>query len=587
MSLRARLIAGVLLLVTVAIGAVATSTYLALQSFLVSRVDRQLADAPAALVSDVCDGSAGGHHNGTRGGHHGGPRTGAPDGGPHGRVTLLVGHIGPDGRPGPACPPAGYNYPLHLTGADATRLAQHVMRSIELDQPDGPVLAMARPSNSEPTGARAAPPGSPPGGGPDRAANRLPPREPAVAPDDPPGGGLDGGLDVVALSLDDVQATLDRLLMLELLVGAVALVFAGTAGAVGVSRGLRPLTEVTDTALAVAGEVAGGHGSTGQRRDRGTSGGPGPGNNSSTGSNSRTGGSSRTGGGSGTNDTGANNAGTSDTGMTGGGLERRVPEGAPGTEVGRLAEAFNTMLTAVQTEVAGRQESEQRMRQFLADASHELRTPLTSLRGYAELITMRERRDGVQREPESADAMRRITEEGARMSRLVNDLLELARRDVDRADPQSAPGTRVALDELAVDAAADLRAAHPDRSITLRARPSSIVLGEPGQLRQVLANLLTNAAVHTSGDIRIGVDQREGNVLLDVADDGPGLTAAQAANAFDRFWRADKVRTRVKGGSGLGLSIVDTLVDAHHGGIDFDTSPSAGTTVTVRLPAAP
>jgi two-component system OmpR family sensor kinase len=232
------------------------------------------------------------------------------------------------------------------------------------------------------------------------------------------------------------------------------------------------------------------------------------------------------------------------------------------------------------------------MRQFLADASHELRTPLTSLRGYAELITMRERRDGVAREPETADALRRITDEGARMSRLVNDLLVLARSDSDdRAGGGDGGGpdtraTPVALDELAVDAVADLRAAHPDRSISLRARPSSVVAGEPDQLRQVLANLLTNAAVHTGGDIRVEVDRVDGQVLATVADDGPGLSAPQAAHAFDRFWRADTARTRVKGGSGLGLSIVDTLVSAHGGSIDFDTSPSSGTTVTVRFPTA-
>jgi len=526
LSLRSRLIVGVLLLVALAIGAVATSTYVALQSFLISRIDGQLSSAPPALVDEVCGGSPiappvgspvaapdappvgspaartdrapDGPRGGPRGGGQGGGYGRGRGDGPHGPVPLLLGRLGPDGHPDPACPPDGYGYPLHLSDADATRLTQNVMRPVELPQPGGTVLAMARP-----------------------------------------GDPLRPGLDVVALPMDDVRATLDRLLMLESLVGAVALVFAGTAGAIGVGRGLRPLTEVTATALAVAGEVAGGRG---------------------------------------------------DTGRDGGGLGRRVPEGAPGTEVGRLADAFNTMLTAVQTEVAGRRESEQRMRQFLADASHELRTPLTSLRGYAELITMRERRDGVRREPESADALRRITDEGARMSRLVNDLLVLARSDSPDGDGDTGPGrsdTTVALDELAVDAVADLRAAHPDRTIELRAHPSSVVLGRPDELRQVLANLLTNAAVHTGGDIRVEVDRADGEVRAAVADDGPGLTAPQAAHAFDRFWRADRARTRVKGGSGLGLSIVDTLVSGHGGSVDFDTSPTAGTTVTVRIPAHP
>src|SRR5581483_2813212 len=227
-------------------------------------------------------------------------------------------------------------------------------------------------------------------------------------------------------------------------------------------------------------------------------------------------------------------------GLEGGGLQRRVPEGSPGTEVGRLAEAFNTMLTAVQTEVASRQDSEQRMRQFLADASHELRTPLTSLRGYTELIGMRERRAGVARDPESADALRRISEEAARMSRLVEDLLVLARSDQSRARRDE----RVALDELAGDVAADLRAAHPGREISVEARPGSVVRGDPDQLRRILINLLTNAAVHTAGRIRVGVAPAGGQVRLTVADDGPGLTPQQAAHVFDRFWRADSARTR-------------------------------------------
>jgi two-component system OmpR family sensor kinase len=480
LSLRSRLIVGVLALVALAIGAVATSTYVALEAFLMNRVDHQLTTTPP----DVVDGICGGFPDGFRDAFQGGGFRGK---GPHGPLPVLVGRLGPDGHPDPQCPPAGYTYALRLSDADATRLTQHLMQPVDLHQPGGPVRAIARPGH--------------------------------------------GGLDVVALPMDDVQATLGRLVVLEAVVGALALVFAGTAGALGVGRGLRPLTEVTTTARAVAGEVAAGDGR---------------------------------------------------------GLRRRVPADAPGTEVGRLAEAFNTMLTAVQTEVAGRQDSEQRMRQFLADASHELRTPLTSLRGYAELITMLERRDGIRRDPDSADALRRITDEGARMSRLVDDLLTLARSDDDSDNPDGRPGldATVALDELACDAVADLRAAHPARTITLDARPFSTVRGDPDQLRQILANLLCNAAVHTAGPIRVRVDTVDGHVRAVVADDGPGLTPPQAAHAFDRFWRADTARTRAKGGSGLGLAIVDTLVGAHGGSTDFDTSPATGTTVTVRIPAA-
>ncbi|HTK62561.1 MAG TPA: HAMP domain-containing sensor histidine kinase [Pseudonocardia sp.] len=510
LSLRTQLIIGVLVLVAVAIGAFSGLTYLALRAFLVGRMDAQLATTPARLVTEICLGTRG--------------DAPAPP------IPLLIAQLDAGGHPGAPCPRAGYVRPLHLSEEDARRLARHPRVPMEVDGPDGPVRAVA----FEPVTGRPGGPGQD-GGGP--AGSNEPGRGPAGPagvragrPDRPDPGAPaagSGGLEVVALSLEDVRATLDRLVVLELAIGALALVLAGSVGALGVGRGLRPLTRVTTTARAVAGEVS---------------------------------------------------AGT----VGGGGLERRVPEGSPDTEVGRLAEAFNTMLTAVQTEVAGRQDSEQRMRQFLADASHELRTPLTSLRGYAELIGMRERRDGIERDPESADALRRISEEGARMSRLVEDLLVLARSD------QS--GTRrdepMDLGELAADSAADLRAAHPGRDIKVDAEAGSAVRGDPDQLRRVLVNLLANAAVHTSGDIRVGVTRADGQVRLVVADDGPGLTPQQAAHVFDRFWRADSARTRAKGGSGLGLAIVDTLVSGHGGSIDFDTSPAAGTTVTVTLPAA-
>jgi two-component system OmpR family sensor kinase len=181
-----------------------------------------------------------------------------------------------------------------------------------------------------------------------------------------------------------------------------------------------------------------------------------------------------------------------------------------------------------------------------------------------------------------------MTDEGARMSRLVEDLLVLARSD----RPDAGAGRRdepVAVDELAADAVADLRAAHPERPVSLTASPASVVRGDPDQLRQILVNLLTNAAVHTraGGPIIVEVSRSGREILLRVADEGPGLSPQQAAHVFDRFWRADTARTRARGGSGLGLAIVDTLVSGHGGSIDFDTAPEAGTRVTVRLPAAP
>ncbi|WP_051581760.1 HAMP domain-containing sensor histidine kinase [Pseudonocardia acaciae] len=473
MSLRARMVIAVMLLVGVAIGTVSTITYVALRAFLVSRVDNQLVATPPDLVDRVCYRSDG--------------DLPPPPPPPTPHRPFLVVRLDSGGEPLGPCVVNLLSRPLRPSPSDNVRVIVDRDRPTLITDDQGVAArALARPS---------------------------------------PGGGYQ----VVAISLDDVDATLNRLLMLELLVGGIALACTGVVGLWAVRWGIRPLSRVTGTARAVAEEV-----STGR-----------------------------------------------------GGLGRRVPAAPAGTEVGQLAEAFNTMLTAVQTEVAGRQDSEQRMRQFLADASHELRTPLTSLRGYAELIGLRERRDGVQRDPESADALRRMTDEGARMSRLVEDLLTLARSSNTR-NGRPCRDEPVAVDELAADAVADIRAAHPDREVSLDARPGAVVRGDRDQLLQVLFNLLTNAAVHTrpGGPIRVRVSTTDTEVRVEVADDGPGLTPRQAAHVFDRFWRADTARTRARGGSGLGLSIVDTLVSGHGGTIDFDTTPEAGTRVTVRLPAA-
>ena len=159
-----------------------------------------------------------------------------------------------------------------------------------------------------------------------------------------------------------------------------------------------------------------------------------------------------------------------------------------------------------------------------------------------------------------------------------------------RLTAEGEPGPRgpVPLDRLATDAVADLRAVHPRRSVTLHAEPDCVVTGDADQLRQVIANLLANATGHTPATSSIRVTVRAGprNVLLIVDDDGPGLTPREAAHVFDRFWRADTARSRARGGSGLGLPIVDALVTAHAGTVGFDTSPATGTTVCVDLPLA-
>jgi two-component system OmpR family sensor kinase len=266
------------------------------------------------------------------------------------------------------------------------------------------------------------------------------------------------------------------------------------------------------------------------------------------------------------------------------GLDRRVPVHDPDTEVGQLADSMNRLLAAVETQFAARLASEDRMRQFLADASHELRTPLTSIRGYAELARIQRRSAADPSTTSDPDNLRRIESEGTRMSRLIDDLLLLARGD------QGEPAHRevVAVGDVLADAVTGARAAYPQRQVSLSAATDLVVVGDPDQLQRVASNLITNAAVHTRADGPIAVSaERDGSwIAVRVRDAGPGLPPAEAAQVFDRFWRADKARTRARGGSGLGLSIVAALVAAHGGTVEFASTVEAGSTVTVRLPAA-
>jgi two-component system, OmpR family, sensor kinase len=239
---------------------------------------------------------------------------------------------------------------------------------------------------------------------------------------------------------------------------------------------------------------------------------------------------------------------------------------------------MNTLLAAVETQFAARLANEQRMRQFLADASHELRTPLTSIRGYAELARMQRAQGAL----EPADNLERIESEGTRMSRLVDDLLTLARSDQD-GRPQR---ERVDIADVLDEAVSGARAAFPDRRIDVAAAPGLAVLGDRDQLLRVIGNLLTNAAVHTRPGGPISVDARSdgADVAIRIVDAGPGLPPEEAAHVFERFWRADKARSRARGGSGLGLAIVASVVAAHGGTVSFDSSVDAGSTVIVRLP---
>jgi two-component system OmpR family sensor kinase len=263
-----------------------------------------------------------------------------------------------------------------------------------------------------------------------------------------------------------------------------------------------------------------------------------------------------------------------------GDLSHRVPEAGAGTEAGRLGMALNRMLARIEQSFDERSLSESRLRQFVADASHELRTPVTTIRGYSELYDS----GGLDDPDELSEAMRRTRQETLRMGNLVDDMLLLARLD---QGPELAR-TRVDLAALARDAGRDAQAVDPSRVVVVTADGQLDVLGDRDRLRQVLANLVGNALVHTPSsaaiDIRAGRDGD--NAVVEIADRGPGMPTEVADHAFERFFRADPSRSRHRGGSGLGLAIVDASVAAHDGEVSLDSTPGQGTTARVALPLA-
>ncbi|WP_407551178.1 ATP-binding protein [Streptomyces sp. Pv4-95] len=336
----------------------------------------------------------------------------------------------------------------------------------------------------------------------------------------------DGAL-VVGMPLGDVQQTVGRLVAVEAFVTVAGLVAAGIAGAAMVGIALRPLRRVAATATRVSelplhqGEVA---------------------------------------------------------------LHVRVPasEADARTEVGQVGAALNRMLGHVGSALSARQESEMRVRRFVADASHELRTPLASIRGYAELT----RRGREQPGPETRHALGRIESEAERMTGLVEDLLLLARLDSGR--PLSYESTD--LSALVVDAVSDARAAGPGHGWRLELPEEPVLVhGDGGRLQQILVNLLANARTHTpegtTVTARLCAAGGGPTARLEVADDGPGIPPALLPHVFERFARGDASRSRAAGSTGLGLAIVQAVVAAHGGTVTVDSAPGR-TVFAVALPAA-
>jgi two-component system OmpR family sensor kinase len=317
---------------------------------------------------------------------------------------------------------------------------------------------------------------------------------------------------VTSLSLNPTLDTLNSLRRVEILASLAVLLAMGAIAMVVVRRGLRPLRQMAGTADAIAS----------------------------------------------------------------GDLTRRVPEYGARTEAGRLGGALNEMLTQIEGAFTEKSASEDRLRQFVADASHELRTPLTSIRGYAELLS----RGGFSDEAGRRKALNRIEEEATRMGGLVEDLLLLA--ELDRGRPLRAEP--VELRRLCADAVGDTNAMPHDHVLTLEPGGPVVVLGDAERLAQVAHNLVRNALAHTPPGtvVRVSAGAAGSMGYLRVADNGPGIPTAEAGRVFDRFYQADPSRSSA--GTGLGLAIVRAIAEALGGSAEVSPTPGGGATLTVRIP---
>ncbi len=249
-------------------------------------------------------------------------------------------------------------------------------------------------------------------------------------------------------------------------------------------------------------------------------------------------------------------------------LDRRVPEPNTGDEIARLATTMNLMLDRLE-------ESQVRQRRFVSDAAHELRSPVASIRQHSEVAIAHPDATSV------GDLAEVVHRENLRVERLVNDLLLLARID------EGAFTTReqVDLDDLVLEEAARLRSSTRLTIETGEVGPAR-VRGNRAELQRALCNLTENAARHAAGVVAISVSEVDGEAVVTVDDDGPGVDAGDRERVFDRFVRLDDARARTDGGAGLGLAIVRAVAEAHGGTVTLSTAALGGARTELRLPVA-
>ena len=503
-SLRTRLLVGLVVLTAAGLLVAGVVTYRAERSFLVGQVDNQLRNSLAPVEYQVNSEA----HLQRAGGALQVP-TGGPDG-PDNDGGTGAHRFGGEGPPAESLGDPAGTFGEHLN-----RFGKRVGRPVAVDFAaqyapalPGNLAAYVSHDRGKPKLFTFRASGDP------SASYRV-----AIVPAD-----VGYGFTVVGVSLSNVDASLSRLETIEAIVIASVLLALAILAWLVIRIGLRPLDRIGATAGAIAA----------------------------------------------------------------GDLSRRVSPADGRTEVGRLGAALNAMLGQIEQAFAKRQESEERLRRFLSDASHELRTPLTSIRGYAELFRL-----GAAAGPrDTTRAMQRIEEEAARMGVLVDELLALARLDempVTMREP-------VDLAPLVEDAGRDARAVSPERQISVSIEPAArskpaahVVSGDIHQLRQVLANLVTNAIKHTPAGtaIELSLQSDDGVERIEVRDHGPGLPEAAQDAVFERFWRAEVGRERGRAGAGLGLAIVAEIVEAHDGQVSASNAPDGGAVFVIEIARTP
>jgi two-component system OmpR family sensor kinase len=463
LSLRTRLVLGLLVLATIGLVAADIATYKSQESFLFDQTDSTLqADHP--LADETI--------NDEEGPSQGGP----PRFLPPGYVVEILNPL-----TGAPLRPAEIG---HIRGAKSAPLPKLPAR-ISLDAPAG----------HEPDAVKYFTTGAVSGGG--RYRVRA-----SIEGDNP------DQLLIFAVPLHDLDASLHRLFLIELFVTLAVLGALVGLGLWVVRLGLRPLVAIEHTAAAIGA----------------------------------------------------------------GDLSKRVERAEPRTEIGRLGLALNAMLARIE-------ESDQRLRRFVADASHELRTPLAGVRAYAELF----RRGAATRPDDLERAMSGISRESERMSLLVDDLLLLARLDEGRPLAREP----VDLPKVVGEAVETARMVEPGRPIELQAEPA-VVTGDHERLRQAFDNLLSNVRSHTPANapVHVRVSRNARTAVVEVEDSGPGMSAEELGLVFERFHRGDPSRSRSSGGVGLGLSIVSAVAEAHGGSASAESEPGHGSTFRVTLPLA-